>query len=93
MGSVHQGYDPRAEGNQDRHGDQRQQQAEKYPPEDDDGDREDDEDYSGRFGGRERSLSDYVHLLLRDGWTRPGGQERISTSANGRLHSVTVSVA
>jgi hypothetical protein len=93
MDSVHQGYDPGGHGYQDRHGDQRQYQAEEYPPEGDNTDREEDEDYSDRIRGLERSLSDYVHLLLRDGWTCPGGQERTSTSGNGRLHSVTMSVA
>jgi hypothetical protein len=72
MGGVHQGYDPGGHGYQDRYGDQRQYQAEKYPPEGDDDDREEDEDYSGRTRGLERCLSDYVHLLLRDDWTCPG---------------------
>jgi hypothetical protein len=93
MCSGHQGYDPGAHGYQHRHGDQRQYQAEDYPPEGDDDDREENEDYSRRTRGLERPLSDYVHLLLRDGWTRPGRQERTSTSGNGRLHSVTMSVA
>lgn len=75
MDGVHQGYDPGADGYQDRYGDHRQCQAEEYPPEGDDGDREKDEDYSGRVRGLERSLSDYMHLLLRVGWRGPGGQE------------------
>ncbi len=93
MGSVHQGYDPGSYGYQDRHGDQRQYQTEEYPPEGDGGDRDEDEDYPGRVRGLERSLSDYVHLLLRVGWTCPGRQEGTSASGNARLHSVTVSVA
>jgi hypothetical protein len=47
MDCVHQGYDPGSDGNQDRNGDQRQHQAEYYPPEGDGGDRNEDEDYSG----------------------------------------------
>ncbi len=93
VGSVQQGYDPGAHRYQDRYGYQRQYQAEEYPPEGDDGDREEDEDYPGRVSRLEWSLSDDVHLLLRDGWMCPGGQEGISTSGNGRLHSVTMSVA
>jgi hypothetical protein len=67
MDSVRQDYDPGAHGYQDRYRDQRQYQAEEYPPEGDDGDREEDEHYPGRVRGRERCLSDYVHLLLRIG--------------------------
>jgi hypothetical protein len=93
MDSVHQGYDPGPHGYQDRYGYHRQYQAEEYPPEGDDGHREEDKDDSNRVGGLERSLSDYVHLLLRIGWRCPGGQEETNTSENGRLHSVTVSVA
>jgi hypothetical protein len=58
MTCVHQGYGPGAEGYQDHYGDQRQYQAEEYPPEGDDGDREEDENYPDRVRGLGSPLSD-----------------------------------
>jgi hypothetical protein len=85
MSGVHQGYDPGADGDQDRYGDQRQNQAEEYPPEGDDGDREEDEDHSDRVCGLDWSLGDYMHLLLREGWLSRRGRKGISPSGNGAV--------